>query len=188
MYAEVDRGDQLVRGHVREELPERLPGTLRGKVPDGVDQGGGRQVDHALLRADPTELAVADELAPKGARVCEQIRLGPTENPALEGLDRGHDDLGATTDRECQAVAFEAIPGIRSQDHVGGRIVWIGIHRIRPVERSGGREADVEDVDRDDRHDVRSVAPGPGWVAVIGDSGLLASSLTVQDTGQRAVC
>ena len=52
-------------------------------------------------------------------------------------------DLVAAADGEGQPVAFE--PGrVRRQDDVGGRIVRIGIHRIRPVEMLRGREAQVE--------------------------------------------
>ena len=46
----------------------------------------------------------------KAPDVREQLRLGPAEDQRPERLDRGHDDLGAATDGECEAVAFEAIP------------------------------------------------------------------------------
>ena len=54
--AEVDARDELLGGHVGEQLPERLALALRPQVPDRVDDRGRREVDDALLRAEPAEL------------------------------------------------------------------------------------------------------------------------------------
>src|SRR6185312_4760511 len=54
--AEGDAGDELLRRHVDEQLPERLAFGLRVEIPDGVDDGGRRQVDGAFVRADPAQL------------------------------------------------------------------------------------------------------------------------------------
>ena len=49
------------RRHVGEQLPDRLAFALRVKVPDGVDDGGERQMDDAFLRPEPAQLRVARE-------------------------------------------------------------------------------------------------------------------------------
>ena len=59
---EVDERDDLLRGHVDEQLPDRLLLLLGPEVPERVDDGRGGQVDDALLGSDPPQLAVAAQL------------------------------------------------------------------------------------------------------------------------------
>src|SRR4029077_15047864 len=52
-------------------------------------------------------------------------------------------ELRPATDGEGQPVSGEAVWVVCLEDDVGGRVVGIDVHRIRPVEGSRGREADV---------------------------------------------
>ena len=57
--AEVDERDLLLGRHLRQQPPQRLALPLGVEVPHRVDDGGRRHVDHALLRPEPAQLAVA---------------------------------------------------------------------------------------------------------------------------------
>lgn len=70
--AEVDQVDDLRGGHVGHDAPHGLPQRLGPQVPDGVDHGAEREVDDALLRADPAQLRVVDEVAPGLAPVGDE--------------------------------------------------------------------------------------------------------------------
>ena len=79
------------------------------------------------------------------------IHHGTAEAEALvELVDRGDLHLVAPPTREGEAVALEAVAGVRAQDDVGGGVVGIGIHRVRPVEMPGRREPDVGRLQRND--------------------------------------
>src|SRR5260370_24870478 len=52
-------------------------------------------------------------------------------------------ELGPAADGEGEAVAGQAVRVVRLEDYVGGRVVGIDVHRIRPIEGSRGRKADV---------------------------------------------
>ena len=67
--------DELLGRHVGQQLPERLAFRLRPQVPDRVDDGGRRQVDHAFLRADPAQLADRRRSAPPEAAHIGRDRL-----------------------------------------------------------------------------------------------------------------
>src|SRR5262249_18508545 len=54
--AEVDAPDERFGAHVGEQLPQRLAFGLGPQVPHGVYDGGGGEVEHALLRANPAKL------------------------------------------------------------------------------------------------------------------------------------
>src|SRR6185369_13621411 len=85
---EVDERHDLLGRHVDDQLPEGLACRLREQVPGRVHDRGRREVDDALLRSDPAELAVADELPPERAHVGEE-RFGPApENQWAQGVDR----------------------------------------------------------------------------------------------------
>ena len=148
--AEVDRGDELLRREMGEELPEGQADALRPQVPDGVDDGAGSEVDDALLGAEPAQLVVGDERAPEAAHV----RGDPVERAAdhqrLERVDGRDADLGAAPVREGEAVA--AVLVVRVEDDIGGRVVRARVHRVRPVERAGGREPHVVDAEAADLH------------------------------------
>ena len=148
--AEVDARDDLLGRHVGEQLPDRLALELRVEVPDGVDDRRGREMDHALLRPEPAELAVGDEPAPQTSEVRDELLDGRADDVRRKGLDRGDADLGASADREGQAVPRE--PGIVGLERdVRGRVVGIGVHRVRAGAAPRGREAHVV---RDRAHDA----------------------------------
>jgi hypothetical protein len=66
---EVDRSHDLLRGEVGQVLPERLVRPQGQQVPDGVHDRREREVDDALLRPEPAQLAVSREPPPEGPRV-----------------------------------------------------------------------------------------------------------------------
>src|SRR5258706_5826471 len=55
----------------------------------------------------------------------------------------GHAELGPAADGEGEAMAGQAVGVVSLEDDVGGRVVGIDVHRIRPIEGSRGRKADV---------------------------------------------
>jgi hypothetical protein len=76
-----------------------------------------------------------------------------------ERVDRGDLHVVAATDREDERVTGDVVLGVGAHDDVGGRVVGVGVHRIRTVEFEGGGEADVPGVNADDgAHDVLSRA------------------------------
>src|SRR6187551_993191 len=68
-----------------------------------------------------------------------------------ECVDTRHDDLRTAADRERETMTFESIVSIGPDDHVRGRVVGIGVHRVRAVEVARRREADVDDLELGDR-------------------------------------
>ena len=145
----VDQVGDLLRRHFGQQPPHRFPGHLRGEIPGGVDDRSDRHVHHALLRAEPAELAVGDQGRAESAEVIGDVMHGAADNVRAEGLDRGDDDIVATADREAQRVSGQA-GGVGGEDRVRGGVVRIGVHRIRTVVVERGREPDVETVQRDD--------------------------------------
>jgi hypothetical protein len=113
-------------------LPERLSLDLRPEIPDGVDDRSGRQVNDALLRSEPPQLAVTRERAPEGAHVREDVVETTADDEGRERLDRRATHLVAAADREREAVADDVFV-VGTDDGVGGRVVRIRVHRIGPV-------------------------------------------------------
>ena len=148
--AEVDARDDLLRGEVDEQLPQRLALDLGPQVPDRVDDRRGGEVHHALLRPEPAQLAVGDEAAPEAAHVADDPVEAAADDERLEGVDSGDADLGAAAAREGEAVPLDAVVRVGAQDDVRGRVVRIGVHRVGAVEPARGREADVARLERDD--------------------------------------
>ncbi len=104
--AVVDDIGDLLRRHLRDQLPDRLAGLLGEQVPDGVDDGAGREMDRALLRPDPAQLAVAGEMPPEACR--EGRRTSASSVPTTRcahRLDRHAADVVAAADGEGEAVA-----------------------------------------------------------------------------------
>ena len=146
----VDTPNQFRGRHVREELPDRFALRLSPKIPDGIDDGGRGQVDRAFLRTDPAQLAVAGDMPPERAHV---FREGAQRPPDHQWAKRGHggdDDLIAAPDREREAVPLMRAIGF--EDDVGGRVIGVGIHRVRAVELAGRWETDVADGQGGDLH------------------------------------
>ncbi len=141
--AEIDASDQLLGRHVRQQLPERLAFDLGVQVPHGIDQGRGRKVHDALLRTQPSKLAVCHQRPPESGHVGGDVFERVANHVPREQVDRRHADLGTAPDGEGEPVAGEAIGVVRVQHDVGSRIIGIFVHGIRPVQRPGRREPDV---------------------------------------------
>ncbi len=154
--AEVHEVDELLRRHPGEELPERETCALGLDVPQGVDHGADRHVHDALLRAEPAQLRVADELAEGAAHVVQQRLELATDEVAGEGVDRRDLHVVAAADREDEGVALDLVVRVGAYDHVGRRVVGVGVHRIRAVEAERCGKADVCGVECDD--------PGHGFL------------------------
>ncbi len=67
--AEIDAAHDLLRRHIRKELPDGLALGLGPEVPDGVHHGRGGKMDYAFFGADPAKLAVAHYVSPERAHV-----------------------------------------------------------------------------------------------------------------------
>ena len=92
------------------------------------------EMDRALLRADPPQLAVRDEAAPEPAHIADDPVERAADDERLERADGGDAHLRAATAREGQPVPLDAVVRVGAEHDVGGRIVRVGVHRIRPVE------------------------------------------------------
>src|SRR5258707_1071160 len=102
-------------------------------------------MNHALFRPNPTQLTVSGDLVPKHAEVAGNIVQTSTDDVWGERLDGRGAKLIAAPNRERQAVPFQIT--ISLQDDIGSGVVGIAIHRVRSGVRSGGRKANIADVD-----------------------------------------
>ena len=132
--AEVDATDDLLWCEVDKQLPQRLSLDLGPQIPHSVDDRCRGQMDRTLLGPDPSQLAIGDEAAPEAAHVADDPVQGSTDDERLERVGGGDAHLGAAAARECQPVPLDTVVCIGAENDVGGRIVGIGVHRIRPVE------------------------------------------------------
>jgi hypothetical protein len=110
-------------------------------------------VHDALLGAQPAQLGVADQTPPEAAHVGPQLVDVGADDDRRERLDGGDLHLGAAPEGEREAVALGAVAALGVQDDIGRRVVGVGVHGIRAVERPRGREADVEGLERSDVHE-----------------------------------
>ena len=113
---EVDRRDELLGRQIDEEAEERLALALRPEVPDGVDDGCGREVDHALLGAEPAELPFGREASPEAAEVGGDLLERAADHEVLERAHGRDDDLGPAPVREGETVALDALRRVGVQD------------------------------------------------------------------------
>ena len=128
--AEIDGLHDLGRRHVREQAPQRLAFGFRDEIPGGVDDGRERQVDDALLRADPAQLAVAHEIAPQHPHASTQLADGTTQHHGPQRFDRGHHHLGAATGSKGEPVAQRSVSVVSAEDDVRSRVVRVGVHGV----------------------------------------------------------
>ncbi len=115
--AKVDAMNDLSGSHVRQQLPERLAFGLGVQVPDGIDDGGHRQVDDAFFRTKPPQLRIARQSPPEPAQVCDQVLERPADYQITMSVDCGHAHLIAAANRKGQPVAFERTIGL--EDDIG---------------------------------------------------------------------
>ena len=112
----------------------------------GVDDRRHRDVDDALLRAEPAQLRVADASARQNAAGSAKISSSvAADDQRRERADRFGADLVAAADREREAVPLES-PSVL-QDDVRGGVVRILVHRIGAVGGQRRREPQVEDLE-----------------------------------------
>ena len=104
--SEIDASHDLLRTHVDEQLPQRLALDLRPEIPHGVDDRRGREVEHALLWADPAKLRIANDSPPERAHVGGDLLEGQADDERGQRLRGGHAQLVAASDRERQPVSF----------------------------------------------------------------------------------
>ncbi len=153
--AEVDQPDDLGRAHIGDQLPQRLAGLLGQQVPHRVDDRARGKMDHTLFRADPAQLAVARHMPPEARAVlADPVEVEP-DDQRRQRLDRRAANLIAAPDGEGQAMAAQPCI-VRVEDAVSGRIIGVGIHRIRPVEHQRGGEAEVDNPDAGDGRHARA--------------------------------
>ena len=116
--AELDGGEDLFRIELGEESPKGLFFGARVEIPNRVDQSAGREVNDALLRAKPAELAVVGQLAAEGSHVCGERLKRSAFDETREVLKGQDTQLVSTAQGEGQAIAFKSI--VRLEDAVGG--------------------------------------------------------------------
>lgn len=137
---EVDAADELLGCHLGDEAEDRFADVATPQVPDGVDDCASCQVDGALVRADPAELAVAGDVAPEAGGVLLDPREAEAADSGLEGPQTGAHYFVAPSDREGESVALE-MGLVCLEDDVGGRVVRVRVHGIGAVEVVARREA-----------------------------------------------
>src|SRR5205814_3765849 len=146
---EVDQRHDLLRRHLREHQPQRLPRALGREVPHRVDHGRDGHVHDALLRTEPAQLRVVHQLLPEPAEVGEDALDRPADEVRPQRLDRGRLDVVAAADGEREPVPLQAVLVVGAQHHVGRGVVRVRVHRVRAVQLPGRREADVVGIERE---------------------------------------
>ena len=119
---EIDATHQLLGRHVDEQFPDRLAGLLRPQIPDRVDDGCRRQVNHAFFRPEPAQLAIAgDHFMPVSTEVLGDRFQGAASHKTLaERLDRFDAHFITASVGEGQAVSLQVISRVGVQNDVGG--------------------------------------------------------------------
>ena len=99
---------------------------------------------HALVRAQPTQLAVGGgDLSPKPAHVCSDGIQRPAHHMRRQHANRGDTNLITTADGERQTMALQSLVAVRVQNHIGCRVVGRSVHGIRTVQTAGCWETNV---------------------------------------------
>jgi hypothetical protein len=140
----IDARDELPGSHVGQQLPHRLPLAARVEVPDGVDDGGQREVNHALLRPEPPQLRLAGQAVPEAREVRRDAAEVAPDHEVAERIHRRGAHFVAPPDGERQAVSLEA--GVGVQNDIRRRIVGVGVHRIGADLVLRGGKAEIENV------------------------------------------
>src|SRR6202022_2155741 len=65
--SKIDARDELLRRHVGHQFPHRLALNLRIEIPNRIDDCRRREMNRALLRTDPSELALVRKPIPETA-------------------------------------------------------------------------------------------------------------------------
>ena len=128
----VDRGDEFFGGHVGEQAPEWLTCCACFEIPHGIDDRGNRERHHALFRAEPEELRVLRERAPKRASIGANLGERLSNHKRHHRTNRLADDLVAAADRERESVTFtrDRVGRIGAKDDVRRGVVRIDVHGV----------------------------------------------------------
>ena len=78
---------------IGEQLPQRLALALRPEIPDGVDDRGRGEMDHALLGPQPAQLRVRRRGYARTAHVADDLSERAPDHERLERTDGGDADL-----------------------------------------------------------------------------------------------
>ena len=96
-------------------------------------------MDGAFVRANPAQLAVGGDVAPKAAHVLGHPIHVQADYQVAHGFDSSAANLIAPANGEGEPMALHAaLLGL--QDDVGGGIVWVRVHGVRAIEVLRGGE------------------------------------------------
>src|SRR5258708_22815599 len=109
-----------------KESPKEFFLRARVEIPNRVDQSAGREVNDALFRAEPPELAVIGQLAAEGGHVRGEALKRPALNESCEVFKGQGTQLVATAEREGETITFQSIVGL--EDALSGLVIRIFIH------------------------------------------------------------
>ena len=141
--AEVDEVDELLRGQLGQQLPQRLA------------RAGARDRSQSALTtaaaamwmtpfSGPSQRSWLSPVSSRRERRRGRRGRSSTGSPTTSGASAWMPatcDVVAAPDGEGQPVPLLAAAG--PHDHVGGRVVGVGVHRVRAVELARGGEPDV---------------------------------------------
>src|SRR6478672_10171218 len=115
-------------------------------------------MDDAFLGTEPAELGVVCESFPEGGGAVGYLFQSFSHDERLQRPDRRNDHLVAAPDRERESMTL--VIAVRSQNHVGRRVVGILVDGVGARVDERGRETDIEHVERLDAH----WAPDNEWL------------------------
>jgi hypothetical protein len=142
--AQVHQVQQFLGGQRGEGEPQRAALAPSAQVPQRVADRADRHGHHALLGAEPAQLRVVGETAVQTAEVAQDLLDVTAQQVRGEGGDRGALHVVAAADGEHERGP--GVPGVGAHGEIRGRVVGVGVHRVRAREVAAGGEADVLDV------------------------------------------
>jgi len=141
--SKVDHIDNLLRGHVGDQAPNRFSGTASGHIPRGVDHRTNGHVHDTLLGTEPAKLRVVSQTPSKTAQVMNHIINPPPDNKRPQRRQRGCLHIVATPNREHEPVPTQSMRIVATQNNIRRRIIRIRIHGVGSIELARSRKADV---------------------------------------------
>src|SRR5207248_325537 len=124
-------------------------------VPDSVDYRGGGHVRHALLWAEPAELAVIGQLAREGSQIIRKRAQAAALQKAAQVSGSAHAQLIAAPQREGESIALQIAIGM--QNAICSGVVGILVHRIGADTLPGSGKAQVQHLYARDDGIIQSV-------------------------------
>ena len=105
----IKRGGDLRGGEFQQEFPQRQTAGLRPEVPAGVGDGGERELDDALVRAEPAELLFIGHFLLERAEVGHDFLDATALQAACIKLGGLADEVVALAEREGETAAGAAL-------------------------------------------------------------------------------